>query len=146
MADDEQLLADLRDAVRSARDVPAAFIAAGKAAFSWRTVDAELAALAEDSVDGDVLAGTRAEHATVRALSFRASDLSIELEVSSDALLGQLVPPRPGQVEVQGKDGTTRSVAVDESGWFTVRPLPQTMVRLHLQTAGSDVITEWFTL
>lgn len=146
MPDDEQLLADLRAAVRGARDVPAGFIAAGKAAFSWRTVDAELAALAEDSVEGDVLAGTRAEHATVRALSFRAVGLSIELEVTSDALLGQLVPPQPGRVEVQGKDGTSQTVAADESGWFTVRPLPRTMLRLHLRTAGANVITEWFTL
>lgn len=143
---DEQLLAELREALTTAEQVPSGFIAAGKAAFAWRTVDAELAALAQEVSDADALAGVRAERAAVRALSFLASDISIELEVTPDALLGQLVPARPGTIEVQTQEGGLQAVTVDESGWFAIRPLPNTMFRLHLQTANDNVITEWVRL
>jgi hypothetical protein len=143
---DEQLLAELREALNTAEEVPAGFVAAGKAAFAWRTVDAELAALAQETSDVDSLAGVRAERAAVRALSFSASDISIELEVTPDALLGQLVPARPGTIEVQTQEGGRQTVTVDESGWFAIRPLPSTMFRLHLQTANDNVITEWVRL
>jgi hypothetical protein len=143
---DEQLLAELREALDTADQVPDGFVAAGKAAFAWRTVDAELAALAQEATDADALAGVRAERAAVRALSFVASDISIELEVTPDALLGQLVPARPGTIEVQAQDGSRQTVTVDESGWFAIRPLPSAMFRLHLQTANDNVITEWVRL
>lgn len=143
---DEQLLAELREALNTAAQVPDGFVAAGKAAFAWRTVDGELAALAQEATDADALAGVRAERAAVRALSFLASDISIELEVTPDALLGQLVPARPGTIEVQAQDGSRQTVTVDESGWFAIRPLPSAMFRLHLQTANDNVITEWVRL
>src|SRR5918996_129143 len=146
MTNNDQLLVELREAMRTADEVPAGFIAAGKAAFAWRTVDAELAALADELRADEALAGTRAEHAAVRALSFHASDISIEVEVTSDALLGQVVPPRPGQVEVQSQDGTRHAATVDETGWFAIRPLPSAMFRLHLRTATDNVVTEWVTL
>jgi hypothetical protein len=146
MVNDEQLLAELREALRSADEVPAEFTAAGRAAFAWRTVDAELAALAVEANDADSLAGVRAERAAVRSLSFLASDISIELEVTSDALLGQLVPARSGTIEVQTREGATHTAAADENGWFTIRPLPGAMFRLYLRTATDNVITEWITL
>lgn len=146
MTNDERLLAELRDALLATQLVPREFVAAGKAAFAWRTVDAELAALSYDSSTAEALAGTRAEHAGVRALSFRASDVSVELEVMSDAVLGQLVPPRPGQIEVQSQDDARQQVTADETGWFTIRPLPRTTFRLHVRTASANLITEWVTL
>lgn len=146
MTNDEQLLAELRDALLTAQQVPPEFVAAGKAAFAWRTVDAELAALSYDSTTAEDLADTRTEYAGVRALSFRASDVSIELEVTSDAVLGQLVPPRAGQIEVQTQDGARQQVTADETGWFTIRPLPRTSFRLQVRTAGANLITEWVTL
>lgn len=146
MTNDDRLLLELRDAMRTVEDVPVGFIEAGKAAFAWRTVDAELVALAEEITATEALAGTRAEHAAVRALSFHASDVSIEIEVTTDALLGQLVPPRSGQIEVQSQDGARNTATIDETGWFAIRPLPTTMFRLHLRTASDNVITEWVTL
>lgn len=147
MTEDEQLLAELDEALRSAQRVPAGFVAAGKSAFAWRNVDAELAALTDDSATGAALAGTRAEQAALRALTFAASDISIEVEVTADALLGQIVPPQPGQVELRNRDGSGHTVPIDEVGWFAIRPVPTAMFRLHLRTAdGSTVITEWVTL
>jgi hypothetical protein len=145
--DDEQLLAALGEAVREARKVPPRFVAMGKAAFAWHNVDAELAALAYDSATTKVDAVTRSEPATLRALSFAASCLTIEIEVTNDALLGQLVPPQPGEVELQNRDGSAHTAPVDDVGWFTLRPLPSGLFRLQVRPAdGGEIVTEWMRL
>jgi hypothetical protein len=145
--DDDQLLAELGEAVRGERAVPARFVEIGKAAFAWRDVDADLAALAYDSATSGHAAGTRAEPAGLRALSFVASRLTIELEVAPDALLGQLVPPQAGEVELHLRDGRTSTVPVDEVGWFVIRPLPAGLFHLRVRPAAGDPVrTEWVRL
>jgi hypothetical protein len=145
--EDDMLLVELGRAVRAGAEVPAGFVAAGKAAFTWRNVDAELAALGFDSAVAPAAAGTRAEQATLRALTFVASRLTVEVEVTADALLGQVVPPTAGEVEVHGVKGPAGTAAIDEIGWFVVRPVPARMVRLHLRTTdGQSVLTPWVTL
>jgi hypothetical protein len=142
--DDDQLLAELGAAMRGAARVPARFVALGKSAFAFRGVSAEIAALAQDSVGAP--AGTRSESAALRSLTFVASELTIELEVTADALVGQVVPPRAGEIELVGPGGVIASVAVDEVGWFAIRPAPTGPVRLELRTADGSIRTEWTTL
>ncbi|HST65765.1 MAG TPA: hypothetical protein VLM05_11305, partial [Mycobacteriales bacterium] len=48
-AEDARLLAELGAAVRDGQAVPERFRAAARAAYGWRTVDAELAELLEDT-------------------------------------------------------------------------------------------------
>lgn len=145
ISDDDRLLAELGEAHRLAAAVPAGVIAAGRAAFAWRTVDAELAALTYDSV-GAGLVGTRAELATLRALTYATRELTIELELTSEGLLGQLIPAQPGQVQLHGQDGSVRTADIDELGWFAIRPAPSGMCRLRLRTADTTVLTEWAML
>jgi hypothetical protein len=145
--DDERLFTALGEAVRARREVPERFVEMGKAAFAWRNVDAELAALAYDSTATEVVAGTRAEPAELRALTFVASRLTIELEVAPDALLGQLVPPQQGAVELHGRDGVANATRADDVGWFAIRPLPSGLFRLRVRPdGGGAVITEWTML
>src|SRR2546430_2753133 len=132
--DDERLLAELGAALRTEAEVPARFVEVGKAAFAWRTVDAELAALTYDSASEGV-SWVRSEPADLRALTFAARGLTIELELTEDALSGQVVPPRAGSVEVLLRDGSAGSVEVDEVGWFTIRPRPSGLFRLRVTTA-----------
>jgi hypothetical protein len=148
-SDDDRLFAELRDALRAARVVPRGFVEAGKAAYAWHGVDAELAALTYDSaLDEQFLAAAnRAEPAPLRALTFASPELTVELEVTDDALLGQLVPPQPGELEVRRADGSAITVPIDELGCFVVRPIPAGAFRLHCRTAdGSAVLTDWITL
>ena len=78
--DDDQLLEVLREAVTIAREMPADFVAVGKAAYAWRTIDAELAALTYDSAwQTEELSLTRAESAELRMLTFASEGLTIEL-------------------------------------------------------------------
>jgi hypothetical protein len=150
--DDEQLLAALGDAVQEVQDVPRDFIEAGKAAYAWRTIDAELAALTYDSAlsgtaeaDGLIPAGTRAEPAVLRGLTFTSDRLTVEIQIGTDGLLGQIAPPQAGQAEVQFVTGGSTVVPIDEIGWFALRPAPGAAFRLRLRTGGDDVLTSWVT-
>lgn len=143
---DDELLTELGEAVRAAQQVPSSFIAAGKAAFAWRTVDSDLAELSNDSLSGTT-SGTRAERAEIRALTFVSGELTIEVEVTDEALVGQIVPAQTGTIEWEGPKGRSGMVPVDEVGWFAIRPTPSGPVRLHLRTgSGHTVRTEWITL
>ena len=137
---DEALLAELGEALRTEREVPGALVEAGRATWTWRSVDAELAeltrahltydSLADDAAlqgdDTGLLVGLRSEQsAALRALTFAADDLAIELEVTDGAVLGQLVPPQAATVEVLTPDSGRTEVDVDDVGWFTVRPVPE---------------------
>jgi len=147
-SDDERLLSALGSALRAAHAVPGRFVEAGKAAYAWHNIDAELAALTYDSrrePPQDAL--TRAEPAPLRAMTFAASGLTIELHVSSEALVGQLVPEQPGQVELHQPDGLIRTADADEIGCFAFRPLPAGSFRLRCHTdSGRDVLTGWISL
>jgi hypothetical protein len=147
--DDEGLLAALRQAVNSRRAVPHEFVEAAKNAFAWHNIDAELAQLTYDSSRGtDVAAPTRSETASIRALTFTSPRLTIELEVTADSVLGQIVPAQPATVEVHTRAGGQAAISADEIGCFSVHPIPQAPFRLRCRAAGSgiDVMTGWITI
>jgi hypothetical protein len=147
MPDDDELLAALREAFEARDQVPEWFTETGKNAFAWHNIDADLAQLTYDSQDDRELAAVvRSESASIRALTFTSARLTIELEVAETALLGQIVPSRPGTLEVHTTAGVTSS-PVDEIGCFTVDPIPASPFRLRCRTDdGADVLTGWITL
>jgi hypothetical protein len=146
--DDEELLAALRHALAERQAVPPEFVEAAKNAFAWHNIDAELAELTYDSSrDAETAPSTRAETASIRALTFTSAHLTIELEVTHDSLLGQIVPAQPGTIKVQLRDGAETTVPADGIGRFTIRPMPAGTFRLHCKTsADADALTGWITL
>jgi len=149
--DDEELLTALREAMRAREAVPAEFIEMGRNAYAWHNIDAELAQLTYDSDrDADLMASLRSETASIRALTFTSAHLSIEVEVTDESLVGQvvpIVPEREGTIEVQAKAGATTTTSVDEIGCFAVSPKPASPFRLRYRAAdGTDVVTGWITL
>ena len=145
--DDEQFLAALGEALRAREAVPEWFVETGKNAYAWHNIDAELAQLTYDSSrDQDVVAAVRSETASIRALTFTSTRLSIELEVAESSLIGQIIPARAGTLEVHTTAGVTNS-PVDEIGCFVVDPIPSSPFRLRCRTEdGTDVLTGWITL
>ena len=146
--DDERLLAALKEALEADEAVPPEFIELGKNAYAWHNIDAELAQLTYDS-SREPQAGLslRAEAASIRALTFTSAHLTIELEVSEDSVLGQVIPAQPGVVEIQGREGTTAAIEADDVGCFLIRPIPDSPFRLRFRTAdGSDILTGSITL
>ncbi|MFI7061817.1 hypothetical protein ACIBL3_12595 [Kribbella sp. NPDC050124] len=151
-SDDDQLLEQLRDALSTARELPAGFVEVGKAAYAWRTIDAELAALTYDSAwDAEELTLTRAESAVLRTLTFSSDALTIELELTPHEVLGQISPPQRGTArlatESLGTDVDDVGTApIDDLGFFIVRPAPNHPFRLVCQTAaGVTVLTGWIS-
>ena len=144
--DHEQLLAALGEAIRARQAVPDSFIDMGKGAYAWHNIDAELAQLTYDS-SREPAAGLRSETASIRALTFTSAHLSLELEVTGDSLVGQIIPLRSGTLEIQTRAGATTTTPVDEIGCFAVEPIPDSPFRLRCRTAdGTDVLTGWITL
>ena len=146
--EDDDLVAALFEAIRARQAVPDEFVEAGKNAFAWRNIDAELARLTYDSLrDLELAASVRTEQATIRALTFTSAQLTIELEVTSDAVIGQIVPAQAATIIVQPGAGTQIELRADEIGCFTIRPIPAGAFRLHCRThTGTEVITGWFTI
>jgi hypothetical protein len=146
--DDEVLLTALRQAVQARQAVPPEFVAAGKNAFTWHSIDAELAQLTYDSsLDAEPVRSTRSEAASIRALTFTSVHMTIELEVSQDSLVGQIVPAQAGTIKIQHRDSPETEVTADEIGCFSIHPIPSGPFRLHCRTAaGLDAFTGWITL
>ncbi|HZD00373.1 MAG TPA: hypothetical protein VFA46_09345 [Actinomycetes bacterium] len=150
--ENESLVRELRATASRVDPVPSALKAAAKAGLSWRTVDAELAELAFDSlVDDPAGALVRAEQGA-RLLSFEASSLAIELEVvvagARRHLVGQLDPPQAAEVEVRHPRGT-RTVDADQLGRFAaeVSAGPVSLrCRAGAAPPGAAVVTAWVSV
>lgn len=131
--------------------------ARGRSAFTWLTVDDDLLTaqlsfdsaraaepvLVRDAVDGN------------RVLVFSTDLRTVEIEVLTDRVVGQFLPPSAGHVEVEleGKDGVevgvedvTARVEVDDLGFFVIEPVPGGRFRLRCTTPTTRLVTEWFTL
>lgn len=143
--DDETLLAELGIAIRAGEQVPQHFVEAGKQAFTWRGVDAELAELSYDSAaDAGRLALARSADAVLRALTFTAGDVVLEIEITAEAVRGQVLPMDGGVAELVGRDGTVSTAAVDADGWFAVSPVPADSFTLTVRTgSGLAISTGW---
>ena len=141
--DDQVLVAELRDALEATDPVPPWLLSAARETFTWRTIDAELAELTYDSLtDEALLAGVRGE-LQQRMLTFTAPGVTVEIEVSNDGgerrLLGQVVPPAAGDVDVAYPDGSTHAL-VDDVGRFIVADVPAGPVRLRCSLADDRAV------
>lgn len=137
--DDGRLLAALGAMAGRLDPVPAAVVDAARDSFTWRTVDAELAELAYDSLlDDDRMAGVRSAEAP-RALTFEGPELCVEVEVAEAGdrrrLLGQVVPGEAGTVEVRHRGGTL-AVDADEVGRFPAAEVAAGPVSLRFLPAA----------
>jgi hypothetical protein len=160
-SDDDAVEQQLRGLLAKVDPVPERVVEAGRGAFAWRTIDAELAeltALAElthDSLVDDELApaGVRGQ-AGPRTLTFESPVLTLEVEVSGTGgemrrLVGQLVPPSAAEILVEHRAGGAPGAAgvADELGRFVIEAVRAGDARLRFTLAdGSAVRTKWTRL
>jgi hypothetical protein len=150
--DDEPLVEELRRAASRFDPPPPAVLEAAKATFSWRTIDAELAELAFDSIIDQPATALRSGEGP-RLLTFTAPGLEVEVEVSRDGprrrLVGQVVPPQAAQIEVNHGDGV-ETVQADALGRFVAEGVSAGPVRLRCRLdaapAARPVVTQWVTI
>jgi hypothetical protein len=149
---DEELMDELRNILRRTDPVPPEVTEFAQAALGWRRLDADLAELLADSaLETDALALARGGEG--RWLTFRAADLTIDVEIQADGdartVLGQLAPPpAAATVEAQSSDGTVvASVESDELGRFRLTLEASGRCRLRVLRPGTQPVeTSWFTV
>jgi hypothetical protein len=144
----DPLLTSLFNVVANADPVPASVVEAARAAYTWRTIDAELAELTADSAMAT--AGVRSSSAP-RLLTFEGAGIEVEVEVaqtgSTRRLAGQLVPVGPARVTVRWSGGTQEIVA-DDLGRFAADGVPAGSVSLVVERAGAGhpIVTSWISI
>lgn len=140
---------DLAAVVTTADPIPFDVLDALRASFDRRAADAEVAELVYDSVvdtPRDVRSVTSG-----RQLTFHGPRVSLEMEVvgDRDRVVGQLVPPLPGEVEVRHRSGSY-VIHVDDFGHFVADAIPKGPVSFRCRgDAGAHsyvTVTDWVVL
>jgi hypothetical protein len=150
---DEAVFAELRDLIARTDPVPERLEEAARAAFTWRTIDAELAELMQDSAEVDDAAlALRGPAAGPRLLSFESPRLAIEAEVTvlgprERRLVGQIVPPLAAALTLE-QGGVRLTAQADELGRFAFDRVGAGPVRLRatLPDGGMEVATPWTSI
>ncbi len=143
---DDELLALLASALLAAEPVPQSVRVAARAAFTWRSIDEELAALVADSWERPSV-GVRTVDQDERELTFRAPAAEVELLVTggdSARVVGQVTAPGPGMAKIEHADGSAEVVPIDVLGRFALPLLSPGPVRVVLDLPGASLATSWF--
>lgn len=122
-------------------------IRAAQAAFTWRTVDADLEIL---SLETELAVSDTAQvrgtgQGSPRTFAFHGKRLSVEIEIDDDGIVGQLTPPGPARVTLVTPDGPQAAADADEVGCFTLPAPPAGPMRLDCQRGSDRFLTEWTT-
>lgn len=139
--EDGLLEEELRQAAAVRDPVPTELRQLALDAYALYDLDARVAELAFDSLV-DALPIRGATDAP-RMLTFHAGELTVDVEVTGQGLLGQVLPPQPARIEVLGGPQSAVPVPVDELGRFTSDARPAGPFALRLRTGGDVVVTEW---
>ncbi len=142
--DDDTLIDNLRQAAEFAGPVDKA-VDAGIAAFTWRTIDEELAraSLVFDSL---VESTTRAAiDDSAQLLVFEADSITLEIEINPGHITGQVVPPTTGTIDLQTPDGVAGRTTVQDFGSFRIEVHTRGPIRLRLHGPNASAVTDWFS-
>ncbi len=141
---DDQLVAELREAVAEAALVTDRQREAARAAFTWRTVDQELAELLHDSALES--AGVRGADDAARTLSFASGPLTLELEIDGEDLLGQVVGEAATSVVLQRSGTVDQVLDTDSSGFFRAAGVATGPIRFLVQAGDWTLTSPWVAL
>src|SRR4051794_20309701 len=149
---EESMLHELSGLVARVDPVPERLDEAARAAFIWRTVDAELAELMRDSAEAGELALRSGVGTGPRLLSFESPRVAIEAEVTvlgprERRLAGQIVPPLAATVVFE-QGGVRLTAQADELGRFGFDRVGAGPARLRatLPDGGMEIATPWTSL
>jgi hypothetical protein len=80
---------------------------------------------------------------TERVLSFGAGELSLEIEVDGDVVIGQVLPGQLGTVALQRIDAEPRTVATDAAGFFRIEGVTPGLARFVVTVSTETLTTTW---
>ncbi|MFC9503074.1 hypothetical protein [Streptomyces sp. NPDC057002] len=132
---------ELRQAAAVLDPVPAELQQIAVDAYALHDLDARIAELTFDSlVDALPVRGVTD---APRMLTFRAGEVTVDVEVTTHGLLGQVLPPQPARIEVLGGPRPGAPLMADDLGRFTGDAPLSGPFALRLRTGGDVVVTEW---
>ncbi|MFF7333261.1 hypothetical protein ACIQU5_34230 [Streptomyces sp. NPDC090306] len=139
---DVELMLELRQAAAILDPLPADLLQMAVEAYALHDLDARIAELSFDSLVDAI--PVRGATDVPRMLTFRAGELTVDVEVTSEGLLGQVLPPQSASIEVLGGPQiASPALACDDMGRFRGDAPPSGPFALRLRTGGDVVVTEW---
>jgi hypothetical protein len=140
-ADLDLLEEELRRAAAVLDPVPAQLQQLAVEAYALHDLDARVAELTFDSLVDAI--PVRGAVDAPRMLTFRAGDVTVDVEVSAQGLMGQVLPPGPARIEVLTGPEAGAPLSTDDLGRFTGDAPPGGPFALRLRTGGEVVVTQW---
>ncbi|MFF0002798.1 hypothetical protein ACFYQT_04955 [Streptomyces tibetensis] len=139
--DDELLEEELRRAAAALDAVPAELQQIALDAYALHDLEARVAELTFDSlVDALPVRGVAD---VPRMLTFQAGEVTVDVEVTAQGLLGQVLPPQSARIEILGGPRPGSPLTSDDLGRFTADVPLSGPFALRLRTGGDVVVTEW---
>lgn len=132
---------ELRRAASILDPVPAELLQLAVEAYALHDLDARIAELTFDSVVDAI--PVRGAVDAPRMLTFRAGEVTVDVEVTGQELLGQVLPPQQALIEVLTGPQVTAPLVTDDMGRFTGDAPPVGPFALRLRAGGEVVVTEW---
>ncbi|MFD7704456.1 hypothetical protein [Streptomyces caelestis] len=132
---------ELRQAAAVLDPLPPALLQIAVDAYALHDLDARVAELTFDSLVDAI--PVRGATDVPRMLTFTAGEVTLDVEVTEEGLMGQVLPPRPARIEVLGGPQTTVPLIADDLGRFTAAAPPSGPFALRLRTDDDVVVTEW---
>ncbi|MGW0742191.1 hypothetical protein ACWD3I_20010 [Streptomyces sp. NPDC002817] len=132
---------ELRRAASILDPVPAQLREMAVAAYALHDMDARIAELTFDSVVDAI--PVRGAVDAPRMLTFRAGEVTVDVEVTGQELLGQVLPPQQALIEVLTGPQGAAPLVTDDMGRFTGDAPPVGPFALRLRAGGDVVVTEW---
>jgi hypothetical protein len=137
------LEAELRQAAAILDPVPAELRQIAVEAFALHDLDARIAELTFDSVIDAI--PVRGAVDVPRMLTFQAGEVTVDVELSGQGLMGQVLPPQSARIEVLSGPRAASPLATDDMGRFTYAEPPAGPFALRLRTGEGVVVTDWLT-
>ncbi|MCA2201910.1 hypothetical protein ACWDLL_20785 [Streptomyces griseoincarnatus] len=139
--EEELLEEELRQAASLLDPVPPALLQSAVDAFALRDLEARVAGLTFDSLVDAI--PVRGAAAAPRMLTFTAGEVTLDVELTEDGLIGQVLPPAPARIEVLAGSRPATTATADDMGRFTAPVTPSGPFALRLHTTDETVMTEW---
>jgi hypothetical protein len=132
---------ELRQATAILDPVPPALRQIAVEAFALHGLDDRIAELSFDSVV-DALP-VRGAAGAPRMLTFHAGEVTIDVELTPQGLMGQVLPPRSARIEVLTGPQAAAPLTTDDMGRFTYETSPAGPFALRLRTGEGVIVTDW---
>ncbi|MCX4766638.1 hypothetical protein OG562_37825 [Streptomyces sp. NBC_01275] len=139
--DHGRLEEELRLAAAILDPVPAELRQIAVEAYALHDLDARIAELTFDSLLDAI--PVRGAEDPPRMLTFDTGGLTVDIEVSAQGLMGQLLPPQSASIEILHGPRAGAALTADDMGRFACDAPPAGPFALRLRTGGDVVVTEW---